>query len=400
MMIQKPETSLQKPINHQPATSSRKRVLMLLTNAFDPDPRVHQEARALAENGYDVTILCWDRDCKFPPQEVVDGIRIERIYVRSTHGRGATQAPFLLLFWVKAYARASVKDFDIVHCHDFDTLPLGYLLAKQRKAKLIYDAHESYVDMLGNLPGWLKMAIYKVEDFLLKRTDLLITVGDILRGAFIRRGAKQTCVVGNWKDPSQFQFPPEALKEERKRLNIFNGQLVISFIANLGMERQLQPLIAAVKESREIFLIIGGDGPCSKIVKEASQRYANIAYLGYVNPSKVPFYTALSDIIFYGFDPVNPNSKFSAPNKLFEALAAGKAVLTGDFGEVGRIVKDTECGLITKKFTEEEIKKNLSSLRPEILSRFKENSKKNGLEKYNWQNACVTLLEQYSRLWG
>jgi glycosyltransferase involved in cell wall biosynthesis len=279
-------------------------------------------------------------------------------------------------------------------------LPLGYLLAKQKKAKLIYDAHESYVDMLGNLPGWFKIAIYKVEDFLLKRADLLITVGDILRGEFIRRGARQTCVVGNWKDPSQFQFPPEALKEEKKRLNIFNGQLVISFIANLGIERQLQPLIAAVKESREIFLIIGGDGPCSEIVKEASQRYANIAYLGYVNPSKVPFYTALSDIIFYGFDPVNPNSKFSAPNKLFEALAAGKAVLTGDFGEVGRIVKDTECGLITKKFTEEEIRKNLSSLRPEILSRFKENSKKNGLEIYNWQNACVTLLEQYSRLWG
>jgi glycosyltransferase involved in cell wall biosynthesis len=384
----------------KPETSNQKRVLMFLTNAFDPDPRVHQEAKSLVENGYSVTILCWDRDCKFPPQEVIDGIRIERIYIRSTHGRGASQVPFLLLFWLKAYTRSISKDFSILHCHDFDTLPLGYLLAKQKRAKLIYDAHESYVDMLGNLPRLLKKAIYKAENFFLKRTNLLITVGEILREAFIRRGAKQTCVVGNWKDPGQFKFPAKLLEEEKQRLHILNGQLVISFIANLGKERQLEQLLGAVKDTPKITLIVGGDGPCRGVVQDAAHKYSNIVYLGYVHPLKVPLYTAISDIIFYGFDPLNPNAKYSAPNKLFEALAAGKAVLTGDFGQIGRIVRDTKCGLIIKELTEKEIKKNLSNLNPEILNRFKENSRKNALEKYNWQNACVTLLEQYSRLWG
>ena len=385
---------------HQAPTSNRKRVLMLLTNGFDPDPRVHREAVSLIENGYEVTLLCWDRDYKFPPQEVVDGIRIERIYVRSTHGRGPTQVPFLVLFWLKAYARASKKGFDIVHCHDFDTLPLGYLLAKQKKAKLIYDAHESYVDMLINVPIWVKKAVYKTEDFLLRRIDLLITVGEILKENFEKRGVQHSCVVGNWKDADEFKFPQEVLEEERQRLHILNAQLVISFIANLGKERQLAPLIAAVKDIPGISLIIGGDGPFRGVVQEAAHKYSNIIYLGYVHPSKVPLYTTISDIIFYGFDPANPNSKFSAPNKLFEALAAGKAIMTGDFGEIGKIVNDTECGLIIKKFTGEEIKKNLSSLSPEILNRFKEKSKKNALDKYNWQNARIVLLDQYSRLWG
>jgi glycosyltransferase involved in cell wall biosynthesis len=393
MVIQKPETS-----DQQQGAGTRKRVLMLLTNAFDPDPRVHQEAKSLVENDYDVTILCWDRDYKFPREEVIDGIKIERIYVHSTHGRGSTQVPFLLLFWLKAYARASVKDFDIVHCHDFDTLPLGYLLSKRKKAKVIYDAHESYADMLINVPWLVKKAVYKIENFLLRRIDLLITVGEILREDFERRGVQHSCVVGNWKNPDEFKFPQEVLEGERQRLHILNDQLVISFIANLGAERQLQPLIAAVKDSREVFLIIGGDGPCREIVEDASQRYSNIAYLGYVNPSKAPLYTAISDIIFYGFDPSNPNSKFSAPNKLFEALAAGKAVLTGEFGEIGRIVRDTKCGLIMKQFTEEEIKKSLTSLRPEILNRFKENSKKNAFEKYNWQKAGYVLVEHYNLL--
>jgi glycosyltransferase involved in cell wall biosynthesis len=386
-------------VNRKPTTNSQKRVMMLLTNAFDPDPRVHQEARALVENGYDVTILCWDRDYKLPSYDVIGGVKVERIYLHSTHGRGATQVPFLFLFWLKAYVRAIVRDFDIVHCHDFDTLPLGYLLSKQKKAKLVYDAHESYIDMLINIPVWLKKAVYKTENFLLRRIDLLITVGEILKEDFERRGVQRSCVVGNWKDPDEFRYPQEVLERERQQLQILNGQLVISFIANLGKERQIEQLVGAVKDIPKITLIVGGDGPCRGGAQNAAHKYSNIIYLGYVNPSKVPFYTALSDIIFYGFDPSNPNAKYSAPNKLFEALAAGKAVLTGDFGEIGRIVKDTECGLIIRKFTEEEIKMNLSNLNPEILNRFKENSRKNALEKYNWQNARVTLLEQYRRLW-
>jgi glycosyltransferase involved in cell wall biosynthesis len=395
MVIQKPE-----PSDQQQGASNRKRVLMLLTNAFDPDPRVHHEAKALVENGYDVTILCWDRDYKAPAYEMIDGIRIERIYVRSTHGRGSAQAFFLVLFWGKAYLQAVRKKFDVVHCHDFDTLPLGYLLARQKKSKLVYDAHESYVDMLINVPNWFKKAIYKTENFLLRRIDLLITVGEILREDFGKRGVQHSCVVGNWKDPNEFKFPQEVLEKERQRLHILNGEVVISFIANLGKERQVEELVEAAKDIPKITLIVGGKGPSGGVVEDAAKRHSNIIYLGYVHPSKVPLYTAISDVIFYGFDPANPNSKYSAPNKLFEALAAGKAVLTGDFGEIGRIVKDTKCGLIIKRFTGEEIRKSLSNLSPEILNRFKENSKKNALEKYNLQNAHTALLDQYSGLWG
>lgn len=371
---------------------------MLLTNAFEPDPRVHQEAKSLVENGYDVTILCWDRDCKFPPEEAIDGITIERIYVHSTHGRGSTQIPFLLLFWLKTYGRAISRDFNIVHCHDFDTLPLGYVLAKRKKAKLIYDAHESYVDMLGNLPWLLKKAIYKAENVFLKRIDLLISVGEVLRETFEKRGVRRSCVVGNWKDPSKFKFPPDFLKEEKQGLRISNGQLVISFIANLGKERQLTQLIEAVKETPSVTLVVGGDGPCRGVVQEAARTHSNIIYLGYVHPSKVPLYIAISDIIFYSFDPSNPNAKFSAPNKLFEALAAGKAVLTGDFGEIGRIVKQAKCGIILNNYSILEIKEALATLKAETLDPFKENAYRHALRKYNWKNASLILLSHYESL--
>ena len=368
---------------------------MLLTNAFDPDPRVHQEATALVESGYDVTIFCWDRDYKAPAYEIIDGIKVERIYVRSTHGRGITQILFLFLFWLKAYLRASSKDFDVVHCHDFDTLPLGYMLSRQKDAKLVYDAHESYVDMLGNIPKWLKVLIYQVENILLRRTDLLITVGEILRESLVKRGAKNACVVGNWKDPKMFKFPSKVLEKEKKSLNIADDQLIICFIANLGKERQLPQLIEAVKNMPETFLIVGGDGPCRGLVEDTARRYPNIHYLGYVNPDKIPFYTAISDVVFYGFDPSNPNAKYSAPNKLFEALAAGKPTLTGDFGEIGRIVKEQNCGLVLANYGKTTIKKALQQFSvPATYTRFSQKARIAG-ERYSWQKAKNRLMRAY-----
>ena len=32
--------------------------------------------------------------------------------------------------------------FEVIHCHDTLVLPIGYLLKKIKKSKLIYDAHE------------------------------------------------------------------------------------------------------------------------------------------------------------------------------------------------------------------------------------------------------------------
>jgi len=64
-----------------------------------------------------------------------------------------------------------------------------------------------------------------------------------------------------------------------------------------------------------------------------------------VKPDRVPLLTAACDVVYYGFDETNPNARWSAPNKLYEAIAAGKPVLTGAFGEIGRTVEEAKCGL-------------------------------------------------------
>jgi len=379
-------------------TSKPCHVLMLLSNAFDPDPRVYREAKALVAGGYRVTILCWDRERTRPMQEMRDGIAVERIYVRSTHGRGASQVFFLALFWVRALFRALRLTMHVIHAHDFDTLPLGFLIARYKRVPIVYDAHESYADMLENVPAWMKRLIFVVENVLISRVDALITVGEILEGFFRSRGAQKTCVVGNWKDPEEFAVDEDLLALERARLGIEDGRLVISFIANLGLERQIGPLIEAVKDTPEILLIVGGRGPAAPLVREASETHDNIRYLGFVDPARIPVYTALSHVVFYGFDPRNPNSRFSAPNKLFEAIACGKALISADFGEIGRLIKRYQLGYIVPEYTPEAIRDALKALSvPEVRQKVLQGAQK-ASQRYTWREASRRLVALYRRI--
>lgn len=377
-----------------------RKVLMLLTNCFDPDPRVHMEARTLTEHGDRVTILGWDRDVKRPREERIEDIRVQRIHLRSTHGRGTAQVPFLLAFWALALIEGLRQDFDVVHCHDLDTLPLGLVLGRIRRKKVVFDAHESFPDMLaGNVPNGLRKVLRLMEDILVRRVDALLTVGELLRREYQGRGARATYVVGNWKRLEDYALSAQQAIEERRRLGIPDDKLVITYIAWLSQERRLGALLEAVEKGQGIFLLIGGDGPLREEVQRRSRDRRNIRYLGYVDPSQVPLYTAVADVIYYGFDPANPNAQYSAPNKLFEALAAGKAVITGRFGEIADIVQRERCGLCLPSLTRENIADAFQTLRQRgILKCYQQNAERAGQERYNWPRAAQELLRAYERL--
>jgi len=137
---------------------------MLLTNAYDPDPRVRQEALTLREIGCRVRLLAWDRDLNHPATENMEGVEVERVFLSSSHGRGGTQLLFYTCLYVKMLWRGLRTPFDIVHCHDLDTLPLGFVLGKLKRKPIVYDSHESFPDMLeGNIPRRLQRALIARE---------------------------------------------------------------------------------------------------------------------------------------------------------------------------------------------------------------------------------------------
>ena len=338
-------------------------VCMLVTNRGFDDPRVCMEAEALAQQGHALTVISWDRDIDQDTDRTQNGVRFLGLKLRSTHGRGITQPLFLSVFWWRAWRVIRGLRPAVIHCHDLDTLPLGLAAARSLRARLVFDAHENFPDMMtGHLPSSAVGALRWLERHLVPRCDAVITVGERLAEHYRKLGGRKVMVVGNWKDPTDFDFPPEVQASARQEIGLKNGVIAICFIANLGRERHLASLLAAVAADLRFACVIGGDGPQAGIAREYAARHPNIFYLGRVAPERIPIVTAACDVVYYGFDTTNPNSRWSAPNKLYEAIAAGKPILAGDFGEVGDTIRSARSGVLAETATPEGIRSALAQL--------------------------------------
>ncbi len=383
-------------------TEQRASIAMVLDNAFRPDPRVANEARSLAQAGFRVTILAWDREAELPQREVWHSapsggwVVVERIRVRSGHRLGSRQLFHLARFWWRAFRRLVELRLQAIHCHDFIDLPVGWAAAALKGCRLIYDAHESYADMLGeNVAGWIKEAVAWLERRLVRRADAVLTVGELLAEELRRRGARRVWVVGNWKPLEEFQVPAHQVASARKELGL-EGLMVVAYIGWLNEDRGISPLLEAVEGTEGVGLVIGGDGPARPAVEAAAARCARIRYLGFVDPGRIPLYTAAADVVYYGLEDTNPNSRYSAPNKLFEALAAGRAVLCNDCGEIGRIVAQQGCGAVVGELTAEAVASALEGLRDrERLAECSRRAREAGRHSYNWDLAAGRLLDLY-----
>ena len=120
-----------------------KKVALLVFNPFVNDSRVLKEAYSLRKQHYDVHIVA-HHDKGLKAKESLEGLKIHRF---SYLDRKKTKQ---LLGKLKAYIlyiKQSVqfgKSFDILHCNDLNTLPIGVIVKKflNKKIKVVYDAHE------------------------------------------------------------------------------------------------------------------------------------------------------------------------------------------------------------------------------------------------------------------
>ena len=375
-----------------------KAVLMLLTNAYDPDPRVRQEALALIGMGCRVRLLAWDRDLKAPATALMEGVEVERVYLSSAHGRGTTQIFFYAWLYLKMLWRGLRTRFDVVHCHDLDTLPMGYILGKLKRKPIVYDAHESFPDMLeGNVHPAVRRGLSLLENFFIRRIDLLITVGEKLRRHFAERGARHSVVVGNWKRLGDFLRSEEQNQETRHRLGIPDGATVVVCITQLLKDRKIEELLQAAAECPDVYVILGGKGVLHDVVEQAATVNPRILYVGFVSGKQIADYTCTGDIVYYGFEPENPNARFSAPNKLFEALAAGRPLITGDFGEIADVVREAECGIVLPEYSVEEIRKAFAILEDRnARNSMAANARRHGKAFLNWEQGEEILYREYS----
>jgi glycosyltransferase involved in cell wall biosynthesis len=372
------------------------RIAMLLSNPFRPDPRVLKEACSLAQAGYDVTVICWDRQGEYAVQEHINGFEIRRVAVHSGYSAGSRQTLYLPRFWLRALQELRVLKPDLVHCHDLDTAPAGYWYARVHRIPWILDAHECYPEQVA---PQVNLTIYNILLFLerqmVRRATHVITVGKLLAQRFRSMGG-QVSVVGNYQLLSAFDTKHNI---SRGDLALHPDDFVIAYIGGFTLDRAILPLIEATEYVSNVTVLLLGSGPQQAAVEAVLPDYPKVRYLGQVPQEQVPDYTALADVNYYGLNMSHTNSQFSAPNALFNALAAGKPVLTTNVGEIAHIVREEQCGIIVQEPTPMLLSQAIVQLRdPVICESLAANARRAAQANYNWNVAEATLLNVYEQL--
>jgi len=361
-----------------------RKVKIIVSNPVAPDPRVSKEASSLARLGYEVRVLAWDRSGRFPRFQKQDGWTIERLYCKGRFGRGLANLPSLLLFQIRLLLNllANINQFDIIHSIDFDTV-IPPLLTRFifRNKRLIYDIADFYADMLLRVPKWICKIIKLIDLWIIGRVDAII-IADESRIEQVKGSKPKKIVVINNSpnnDPSYYLNVTQALDSSRE-LRIFYAGL-------LSVERGLIDVLDIVAKNRSWQLDIAGFGADEEIIAKKARPLPNVNFYGRISYEKVLEHSARSDVLFALYDPKIPNHKYSSPNKLFEAMFLGKAIIVSKGTGMDDIVKKHDIGLVVEYGNSKQVEEAFRTVAMWNVNQREEYSRRAQRifrEKYSW----------------
>ena len=375
---------------------------MMLSNAFRPDPRVEHEARALCAIGHRVTVICWDRHGELSGEEDRDGIRIIRIQgVKAGYGTGWRLSAQIPRFWRQAVRLAVGIGPDVVHCHDLDTLYAGWQVKRKLGCRLIYDAHEHYPAMMSlSLPKPFAKGLALWERWLMRRVDATITASTLLREEFANRGVSPTVTLGNYHELAPYEAVTESdVKDLRDRLGLSADDVMVSYIGGFSPNRMLLPLLEAAALLPAVKVHLWGDGTQRAMIEEAASHHPNVEYHGWLSTADLPIHFKASDVVYYCLMLDYPGAIYNAPNTLSCAMAAGRPMIATDVGDLGRIVRTADCGILIHETTPVVIADAIRQLLdPTTRARLGANGQRAAEEHYNAKRQRTQLIELYSGL--
>lgn len=232
-----------------------------------------------------------------------------------------------------------------------------------------------------------------IERWVLRQADFVIMQSKELQRYFTDMhglDAEKTAVVCNGADIEKFQ--PQIRDEFLAARYGLGDGAVLGFVGSMsvwhGIDNLLRIIATIVRKYPNCrFLLVGsGGGQDGQVDRYLQERGLSdhVILTGYVPHEKIPAFVQLMDVVLAPY----PNLPFFyySPVKVFEYMAAGKAVVTTRIGQLARIIRDGWDGVLCPPGDFDALISAISGLLEDsgIAAAMGENARATIAQKHTW----------------
>jgi len=407
-------------------TGDALRVCMIVSNDMLNDPRVSRHAEALGVRGFKVTVVCPLSE-RTNRMEERTGYEIRRVrselfdYVKTMVKRRnpsqtsppkaqtASQPPPRLiarkktLAWLKkviltlvsilllqlAMVREARRTRSHVYCaNDLDTLPIA-LIAAGFDAKVVYDSHELWPDMLLGIPEFYRKILRSLEKISIKRTHAVMTVNELIADVLKSRYSIKCPVLVVYNTPATSGMNQPQRTNRDSKIVLYQGL----FMPERGLENLVKSSQYLLPDVR---IVLRGYGGLESELRRLASRRRNVRFDRPVAMQELVKAAQSAHVGVVSYLPTNLCNYLASPNKLFEYIQAGLPIAASDMPFMRKIILENDIGVLFDPRDPESIARALNkATRTVELSRYRRNLTQVA-EKYNWENESRKLLSLYS----
>lgn len=350
--------------------------ILFLTDNFPPEvnapaSRTFEHCREWVKAGHQVTVITGAPN--FPKGKVfdgysnklwqieaIDGIRVIRVWTYVTANEGFAKRTFDYLsfmasgFWASLFVRR--VDVVVGTSPQFFTVCAAYVSGLVKRVPWVFELRDIWPESI-RVVGAMRESkaldlLERLELFLYRKTDAIVSVTNAFRDALIKRGVNSAkiSVVTNGVDLTR--FAPRAKDADLLAEIGLEGKFVAGYIGTHGLAHALNTILDAAAQlksepggDRFAFILLGDGANKSALKARASlEGLDNVIFVDSVPKDEVARYWSLLDasIIHLKRDPL---FKTVIPSKLFECMGMAIPVLHGVEGESAEIVEREKVGI-------------------------------------------------------
>lgn len=345
-------------------TESAGKILMFVENSFPQDTRVKNEADALVEANYAVTVVALRKRGQVY-HELLDGIQVyrmprlelfkktssqnpgwaERVWIRvkSLLGYLCEYVYFTCACLVMSIVIALRHGFDVIHAHNPpDTLFLVALPWKLLGKKYVFDHHdlcpELYRSRYRASHDSLARLLQFVEWLNLKLADVTIATNESYKQLHLTRGGRrpeEVFVVRNGPNRNRMEMVAPSVRLRQM------GKTILCYIGSLNPQdgvdfllRALSHLVSDLKRTDFYCVIIGNGDSLEDLRRLAKDLELDgfLEFTGFISDLELRQCLSAADICMDP-DPSSPLNDVSTWIKIMEYMAYGKPIVSFDLKE-------------------------------------------------------------------